>query len=74
VAKLEGLSGEWEDMDYDGIVDYMSGSRTVVREESEWRLHNPNVEREAHEQAESTLVLDDEGESLRDVAASDLDL
>ena len=47
VAKLEGLSGEWEDMDYRGIVDYMSGNRTIVREENEWHLHNPNAEREA---------------------------
>ena len=47
VAKLEGLSGEWEDMDYGAIVAYMSGNRTIVREESEWRLHNPNAEREA---------------------------
>jgi hypothetical protein len=46
VAKLEGLSGEWEDMDYRGIVDYMSGSRTIVREADDWHLHNPNAERE----------------------------
>ena len=52
VAKLEGLSGEWEDMDYRGIVDYMSGNRTIVREESEWHLHNPNAEREAQEKGE----------------------
>jgi hypothetical protein len=50
VAKLEGLSGEWQDMDYGEIVAYMSGQRTVVREESEWRLHNPNAEREAETQ------------------------
>jgi hypothetical protein len=49
VAKLEGLSGEWEEMDYQGIVDYMSGKRTVVREESDWHLHNPHAEREAQE-------------------------
>lgn len=52
VAKLEGLSGEWEDMDYRGIVDYMSGNRTIVRAESDWHLHNPNVEREAEAQSE----------------------
>jgi|GEM_PF-4363781 hypothetical protein len=46
VAKLEGLSGEWHDMDYDEIVGYMSGKRTIVREESHWRLHDPNAERE----------------------------
>jgi hypothetical protein len=45
VAKLEGLSGEWEDMDYRGIVDYMSGNRTIVRAGSEWHLHDPNAER-----------------------------
>jgi len=53
VAKLEGLSGEWEDMDYRSIVDYMSGKRTVVRDESEWRLHDPNAEREAEESLEN---------------------
>ena len=47
VAKLEGLSGEWEEMDYRGIVDYMSGNRTIVRETDDWHLHNPNAEREA---------------------------
>jgi len=47
VAKLEGLSGDWEDMNYRGIVDYMSGRRTVVREASEWHLHDPNAEHEA---------------------------
>jgi hypothetical protein len=52
VAKLEGLSGEWEEMDYDKIVDYMSGRRTIVREESEWRLHDPNGEREAQGQVD----------------------
>jgi len=53
VAKLEGLSGEWEYIDYRGIVDYMSGSRTIVRESDDWHLHNPNAEREAQEQVES---------------------
>jgi hypothetical protein len=52
VAKLEGLSGAWQDMHYDEIVGYMSGSRTIVREESDWHLHNPNAEREAREQVE----------------------
>ncbi|MBN8638506.1 MAG: hypothetical protein J0M07_24550 [Anaerolineae bacterium] len=54
VAKLEGLSGEWEEMDYRGIVDYMSGDRTIVRDESEWRLHDPNAEREIAEQSENS--------------------
>jgi len=52
VAKLEGLSGEWEDMDYRGIVDYMSGDRTIVREADDWHLHNLNAERDAREQSE----------------------
>lgn len=52
VAKLEGLSGEWQDMDYQGIVDIMSGSGTIVREESDWHLHNPHAEREARIEAE----------------------
>ena len=56
VAKLEGLSGEWEDMDYRGIVDYMSGNRTIVREADDWHLHNPNAEREAQEQFETPQI------------------
>ena len=60
VAKLEGLSGEWQDMDYDDIVGYMSGRRTVVREESEWRLHNPNAEREAEMYSAGMPLLSDE--------------
>ena len=46
VAKLEGLSGEWQRMGYADIVGYMSGRRTIVRDENEWRPHNPNAERE----------------------------
>lgn len=53
VAKLEGLSGEWEEMDYRSIVDYMSGDRTIVREVGDWHLHNPNAEREARDQFEN---------------------
>ncbi len=56
VAKLQGLSGEWEKMDYRGIVDYMSGSRTVVQAESEWHLHDPNAEREAQERFETPQI------------------
>jgi hypothetical protein len=56
VAKLEGLSGEWEDMDYRGIVDYMSGNRAIVREADDWHLHNPNAEREAREQFENPQI------------------
>ena len=54
VAKLEGLAGTWEEMDYRGIVDYMSGSRTIVHEPEDWQLHNPNPERELQEQLDST--------------------
>jgi hypothetical protein len=46
VAKLEGFSGKWQDMNYQEIVAYMSGRRTIVREESQWHLHNPIEERE----------------------------
>jgi hypothetical protein len=60
VAKLEGLSGEWQDMDYDDIVGYMSGRRAVVRAESEWRLHNPNAEREAEKYSAGMPQFSDE--------------
>ena len=56
VAKLEGLSGEWRDMDYSEIVEYMSGSRTVVREADSWHLHEPNAERETQERFESPQI------------------
>lgn len=36
VAKLERLSGEWENRDYRGIVDTMGGDGKVVREA--WRV------------------------------------
>jgi hypothetical protein len=60
VAKLEGLSGEWQNMNYDDIVGHMSGRRTVVREESDWHLHNPNAEREAEAYSAGTPLLSDE--------------
>jgi len=56
VAKLEGLSGEWEDMDYRGIVDTMSGHRMVVRAESEWHLHDPNAVRDAQEHLDTPPI------------------
>lgn len=74
VAKLEGLSGEWEDMDYCDIADYMSGKRTVVREVGDWHLHNPNAEWEMREQTEGELSINDEGEPSPESAAPDLDL
>lgn len=76
VAKLEGLSGEWEEMNYNQIVDYMSGNRTVVREVDDWHLHNPNAEREAQMAAEGIdpLVYDEEPVSSSETASPDIDL
>jgi len=73
VAKLEGLPGTWEDMDSQGIVDYMSGNRTIVREENSWHLHDPNAEREAQEQLESTPLFD-EDEAAPQPVSPDLDI
>lgn len=56
VAKLEGLSGEWEEMNQDQITDYMSGNRTIVREESDWHLYNPNAERDARIVADELYI------------------
>lgn len=50
VAKLEGLSGEWEELDYRSIVDYMSDDGKVVREAGEWRVHDSNAERDTETQ------------------------
>jgi hypothetical protein len=79
VAKLEGLSGEWEDMDYRGIVDYMSGNRTIVREADDWHLHNPYAEREARMAGEGTSITDDpfspdHGDELRSPEAASPEL
>jgi hypothetical protein len=63
------LSGEWEEIDYQGIVDYMSGKRTIVREADDWHLHNPNAEREAQGQFENSSI--DTGNSA---PQSELDL
>ncbi|MBN8590661.1 MAG: hypothetical protein J0M33_02840 [Anaerolineae bacterium] len=41
VAKLEGLPAAWEDLDYQGIVDFMSGDTTVVRDAGEWHPRDP---------------------------------
>ncbi|MEO8397578.1 MAG: hypothetical protein ABI700_31570, partial [Chloroflexota bacterium] len=75
VAKLEGLSGEWEDIDYRGIVDYMSGKRTIVREAEEWHLHNPNAERDAQMAAGSyeNSVREEEPPTV-ETASPDFDL
>lgn len=56
VAKLEGLAGEWHEMDYDAIVSYMSGRRTITHELNNWHLHNPNAERAARIDAEGLAV------------------
>jgi hypothetical protein len=46
VAKLEGLSGEWEALDWRDITRSMAGDRAVVREADDWHLHDPQAERE----------------------------
>jgi len=56
VAKMEGLSGEWTEMDYRGIVDFMSGQRTIMRAESEWHLHDPHAEREAMDRLQQAHI------------------
>ena len=58
VAKLEGLSGEWEAMDYPAIVDYMSSDKTITREPEQWRLHRP---------VEDRLLSDEMDDSLFDI-------
>lgn len=60
VAKLEGLTATWQDLDYQGIVDFMSSDGKVVREAGEWRLHDPDAEREAGynvDQAQTSIDL-----------------
>jgi hypothetical protein len=53
VAKLEGLSGVWREMDYNEIVDYMSDLGGIVRDLNQWHPHNPHAERDLRMHLES---------------------
>lgn len=53
VAKLEGLSGAWQDLTEREMIDSMEPNRAVVREPHDWRPHNPNAEREARNACEN---------------------
>lgn len=55
VAKLEGLSGEWQAMDYPAIVDYMSDDKTIIRQPEQWRLHRPVEQRHLADEMDDTL-------------------
>jgi hypothetical protein len=46
VAKLEGLSGLWEPLGYQEIVEHMNGNSTIIKESSDWHLHTLPAERE----------------------------
>ena len=37
VAKLEGLTGKWEQLDYTGIVDFMHGNQAITRNTVDWQ-------------------------------------
>lgn len=52
VAKLEGLSGEWQDLTQRDIIESMEPNRAVVRDPSDWHPYNPNAERDARIAAE----------------------
>jgi hypothetical protein len=53
VAKLEGLSGAWQDLTEREIIESMEPNRAVVREPHDWHPHNPNAEREAQARFEN---------------------
>ncbi|MBW7880980.1 MAG: hypothetical protein H3C32_16925 [Anaerolineae bacterium] len=46
VAKLEGLSGEWEPLGFHDIVAHMSGAHAVIKDEAEWHVHDTTAARE----------------------------
>ena len=52
VARLEGLPVQWQDLDYQGIGNFMSGDRTVVREAEGWHHHDPNADHIAHNRSD----------------------
>jgi hypothetical protein len=45
VAKLEGLSGDWQALDTRALAD-AAHSRAIVRDAADWHLHDPNAERD----------------------------
>jgi hypothetical protein len=45
VAKLEGLSGDWQALDARALAD-AAHSRVIVRDAADWHLHDPNAERD----------------------------
>ena len=46
-ARLEGMPGTWQAMDYRDIVEDMSSHRSVAREADDRQVLQPNAEREA---------------------------
>ena len=52
VAKLEGLSGEWQVMTERDIIESMEPNRAVVRQPHDWHPYNPHAERDARIAAE----------------------
>ncbi|MFZ2880335.1 MAG: hypothetical protein WA009_12410, partial [Phototrophicaceae bacterium] len=46
VAKLEGLSGEWEPLGFHDISAFMSGAQPVIKDEAEWHVHDTHTPRE----------------------------
>lgn len=56
VARLEGLSGSWEALDYQAIVDYMSDEKTVIREREHWHLHIPVEDLQRLDEFNSSLI------------------
>ncbi len=53
VAKLEGLSGQWQALSGDGLKDFMDDRQPVVVAREDWRVYNPNAERDARDAFEN---------------------
>jgi hypothetical protein len=56
VAKLEGLSGKWEDLDYSDIVEFMRSDQAVIRDIMDVHEHNPQTERGSQELVHSSRM------------------
>ena len=54
VARLEGLSGKWEDLDYSDIVDFMRGDQALIRDVADGHERNPQPESVSQEMVPST--------------------
>ena len=74
VARLEGLSGAWTEINYDDIVRYMSSGDPVIWDKADWHVHRPYGELDAETFAETHHTSTTEIEANRLASNDDFDM